>query len=301
MQVWLFQAVPKNYDLTKEVPHKKIEDWPIRAYRREMQVGDVVLLWQAGRKAGIYALGELSSEPYERPFAGKGEKTSARTTEWCVDVKYVRLLRHPILKPELVEHPVLGQLSVLRQPFFGTSFRVEQEQWIALQDLISQDAPSDLETIIQDTGREEAENGVFDPKDIQDARKRILVAIVRRRGQPAFRQKLLGIYSGRCSVTGCDVEQALEAAHISPYKGEKTNHPSNGLLMRADLHTLFDLHLVSVDTATMTLLLASALKHTSYGELEGRRLSLPKSNAHKPSKAALDQHRVEFEKRQTSQ
>jgi HNH endonuclease len=32
----------------------------------------------------------------------------------------------------------------------------------------------------------------------------------------------------------------LEAAHISPYRGEEDNHPENGLLLRADLHTLFD-------------------------------------------------------------
>ncbi|MEH1887220.1 MULTISPECIES: HNH endonuclease signature motif containing protein [unclassified Nostoc] len=41
-------------------------------------------------------------------------------------------------------------------------------------------------------------------------------------------------------ITNFDAEVALEAAHIIPYSETENNHPSNGLLLRADLHTLFD-------------------------------------------------------------
>ena len=55
-----------------------------------------------------------------------------------------------------------------------------------------------------------------------------------------FRDALIGAYAGRCAITGCSVLDILEAAHITPYLGPDTNHVTNGLLLRADLHTLFD-------------------------------------------------------------
>ena len=47
-------------------------------------------------------------------------------------------------------------------------------------------------------------------------------------------------------MTGCTVFAVLEAAHIKPYQGENDNHPQNGLLLRADIHTLFDLNLLGI-------------------------------------------------------
>ncbi len=68
-----------------------------------------------------------------------------------------------------------------------------------------------------------------------DARVATRGAIMRRQGQGRFRQQLLDAYDGRCCMTACDVEPVLEAAHISPYRGEHTNRVWNGLLLRADL------------------------------------------------------------------
>lgn len=48
-------------------------------------------------------------------------------------------------------------------------------------------------------------------------------------------------------MTGSRAEAVLEAAHDIGYKGPKTNRPQNRLLLRSDLHTLFDLRLVAVD------------------------------------------------------
>jgi hypothetical protein len=80
----------------------------------------------------------------------------------------------------------------------------------------------------------------------KDARKRIDQTIVQRQGQPAFRNALMDAYERRCAITGCDVGDVLEAAHISPYLGEHTNRVTNGLLLRADIHTLFDRGLIKV-------------------------------------------------------
>lgn len=87
----------------------------------------------------------------------------------------------------------------------------------------------------------------FDPTDIQDGRKKIERMVTQRQGQPAFRNALMDAYERRCAVTGCAIDDVLEAAHISPYLGEHTNHVTNGLLLRADIHTLFDRGLIKVD------------------------------------------------------
>lgn len=135
--------------------------------------------------------------------------------------------------------------------------------------------------------------GVFDPSGISDAREHVLSSIVRRRGRPAFRQQLLAAYRVRCAFSGYDVEAVLEAAHISPYMGPETNHPTNGMLLRADLHTLFDLKLIAIDVATMSLLIAPMLAGTCYEELRGRPIIIPEDPHSRPSREALEQHRTE--------
>jgi hypothetical protein len=90
------------------------------------------------------------------------------------------------------------------------------------------------------------ESGAFDASNEKDARAKTLRTIVQRRGQPQFRQKLITAYAGRCAMTGCAVPDILEAAHIKPYMGDHSNHVTNGLLLRADVHTLFDLGLVRI-------------------------------------------------------
>ncbi len=133
--------------------------------------------------------------------------------------------------------------------------------------------------------------GDFDVTDLADARQRVIAAIVRRQGQPAFRKALLGIYGGCCAFSGCRVPDVLDAAHILPYNGPATNHPQNGLLLRTDLHTLFDLGLLTVDTGNMTIITAPSLDGTEYADLAGRRIPVPKDSTVAPSRAALDAHR----------
>lgn len=132
---------------------------------------------------------------------------------------------------------------------------------------------------------------VFDPSSVLDSRQRAAVTIMLRRGQPRFRRDLLRVYEGRCAVSSCDAAEALEACHISPYRGEATNLITNGLLLRADLHTLFDLGLFVVDSRAMKIRIAPSLARTSYKDLAERTLRIPNDPAAAPSEAALDAHR----------
>jgi hypothetical protein len=134
--------------------------------------------------------------------------------------------------------------------------------------------------------------GEFDPESEGEGRDLVLSSICRRQGQPEFRRKLMEAYSARCSISGCDVRQTLEAAHIIPYCGPATNHPANGLLLRADLHVLFDLGLITVDPSTFAVLLAPGLRKTTYAEYEGKTLMLPLERTLRPSSAALKKHKA---------
>jgi hypothetical protein len=135
----------------------------------------------------------------------------------------------------------------------------------------------------------------FDPSNIEDERSRKNQAIVQRLGQSGFRKALLLAYDGRCAVSGFGVERTLQAAHIISYMGETTNHVSNGLLLRADLHNLFDSFLLSIDPETFTVHIALGLRDTPYGELSGKKIALPAGESLRPNRDALKKHFDVFE------
>lgn len=132
----------------------------------------------------------------------------------------------------------------------------------------------------------------FNPQNVGDSRRKVLAEICRRQGQSGFREMLCRAYENTCAITGCTLLPVLEAAHIHPYKGQHTNIASNGLLLRADIHTLFDLYLIAIDSPTMTTLIAPELSHTEYGTLLGRHVRIPSSVADRASPEALDWHRA---------
>lgn len=127
---------------------------------------------------------------------------------------------------------------------------------------------------------------VFDPRNLPDGREYDRRAILRRQGQPAFRLALLRAYDGKCAVTGCDVAAVLQAAHIIPYRGAATDRVENGLLLRADIHDLFDLGKLDFDDE-WRVRLHDDLRDSLYEELEGRALRMPREARQRPSLPAL--------------
>ncbi len=142
---------------------------------------------------------------------------------------------------------------------------------------------------------ERAENAVavslpgaaFDASNTDDSRARTLKTIAQRRGQPAFRKALLAAYDGKCAITGCSVIAILEAAHVVPYLGDHTNHVQNGMLLRADVHTLFDLGLIAIEPVTYQVQVSDELRASDYGCFHGTQLRLPKHAEMWPDTKAL--------------
>lgn len=119
-----------------------------------------------------------------------------------------------------------------------------------------------------------------------DQRRRVKAEIVVRQGQQAFRQSLLDAYGYRCAISGETATEVLEAAHITPYMGPKSNRVSNGLLLRGDLHTLFDLDLLAIDEQ-LRVNLSDSLRGTGYWAFNGKKIRAPKVASDGPVRAKL--------------
>lgn len=129
----------------------------------------------------------------------------------------------------------------------------------------------------------------FDPKGQDDARARVLRQVVQRQGQRKFRQSLIAAYGGCCAITGCPVTALLEAAHITPYLGPDTNSITNGLLLRADLHTLWDLGLLAVEPGERKVWVSPKVNDSTYQALSGKLLTEPAHPSQQPAFSALQQ------------
>lgn len=140
------------------------------------------------------------------------------------------------------------------------------------------------ESTIQDSRKS------FRLNELKDLRTYSIAQVVSRRGQSKFRSSLLNAYNAKCAITSCDAYEALEAAHITPYKGPESNHAQNGVLLRADIHSLFDLGLISINPENFLVSIADKLQTTAYGDLQGRKISLPDDEALRPNREALAAH-----------
>ncbi len=127
--------------------------------------------------------------------------------------------------------------------------------------------------------------------------KRIERAIKERRGQPMFRRELLQVYGGRCAVTGCEETSVLEAAHIVGFSKKGRYEARNGLLLRADWHTLFDLGLWAVNPNRFTIEVSPRINDREYTRFHGRKIYRPSDPKLSPVRDALSRRYNQFKKR----
>lgn len=115
-----------------------------------------------------------------------------------------------------------------------------------------------------------------------------------RLGQATFRIAVLDAYGRGCAVTEEHSLPALEASHIRPYAQDGPHEIRNGLLLRADIHRLFDTGYATV-TPDLRLEVSSRLRDDyrngrSYYPLQGARVHVPATAAHQPDRAFLEWH-----------
>jgi putative restriction endonuclease len=115
-----------------------------------------------------------------------------------------------------------------------------------------------------------------------------------RLGQGSFRVIVTDAYDRRCSMTGERTLPVLQAAHIRPYGLGGPHDPRNGLLLRSDLHTLFDRGYVTV-TPELKVEVSNRIREEfengrDYYKLHGQPLREPVRAQWRPSRDFLDWH-----------
>jgi hypothetical protein len=142
-------------------------------------------------------------------------------------------------------------------------------------------------TYVESTHREDADHEV--------QRRKRLGKIASRPDQKKFSETLRHNYGGQCAVTGCTTAEALEAAHIRTLNGSRDdNDPSNGILLRADIHALLDSHLITISEDTTQIEISDKLTDEFYKSLNGKRLLRP-SKGPAPSRKNVKAHRLLFQ------
>jgi len=135
----------------------------------------------------------------------------------------------------------------------------------------------------------------FNPQNFNESIEKTLREITLRRGQLKFRSQLIKIYDGKCAMTETNVIQVLQAAHIFPYKGEGTNVVTNGILLRSDIHDLYDLSLIGIDEE-YKIVVSHELDGSEYENLNGKKNYLPSDQKNWPSKESLKNKPLPYRK-----
>jgi putative restriction endonuclease len=116
-----------------------------------------------------------------------------------------------------------------------------------------------------------------------------------RLGQGAFRLAVTDAYNRECAITGGRVLPALEAAHIQSYASGGEHEVSNGLLLRRDIHSVFDAGYLTFDQ-DLRVVVSERVRTdfnngNEYRRLHGERLRLPPNPTFQPNPARLQWHR----------
>jgi putative restriction endonuclease len=244
--------------------------------------------------------------PISLAWEAFGEGNGVRSLSEMRDriAKYRRVPMQP------TENPTIGCI-LLAEPFFFS-----EAQWIAV--------PPDFSlNIVQGKGydSEDGLNGKvlwegiterlatratadFDTGPatiaaIENARYGEPVLVRPRLGQGIFRVIVTDAYERRCTITGERTLPVLDAAHIKPYSSGGPHDPENGLLLRSDLHTLFDQGYITVDADQLKVVVSSRIREEfengrDYYQLQGTAIRLPRESDALPSREYLAFHNSVF-------
>jgi putative restriction endonuclease len=118
--------------------------------------------------------------------------------------------------------------------------------------------------------------------------------VLLRLGQGSFRVVVTDLYERRCAVTGERTLPVLQAGHIKPCAASGPHDPTTGLLLRSDLHTLFDRRYATV-TPELRFAVSKRIKDEfengrDYYALDGRPLRPPARPEFAPAREYLDWH-----------
>jgi putative restriction endonuclease len=115
-----------------------------------------------------------------------------------------------------------------------------------------------------------------------------------RLGQTAFKTLVLTAYHRRCAITGAKIQPVLEAAHIRPVSSDGEHRVDNGLLLRSDVHTLFDRGYLGVDGKYRLHVSSRLRSEFANGEefyvRANEQITIPDRPVERPARDAVEWH-----------
>jgi len=257
------------------------EEWWRCAAHKKIHLGDRAYLLKQGRPIGIFGRGTVVGKPEnESPgLSGKGAKQ--------VLIRFEASRDDVLWDPE--EQFLVDETQLLDLPAPKKQWQ-NQASGIALEPK----AARAIDSIILDSilvGRGQSSSADEVAQEV--ARRNKLIEQWIRPDQQFFSQTIRENYRNKCAVTGCVTRAALEAAHISTQKGLDNNSPANGILLRSDIHALFDRLLITLSVDGMQLEVSPELTDPSYSSLRTVMVARPERGS-PPSTENIREHRNRF-------
>jgi hypothetical protein len=122
---WIFQGNLKIYDVVSALNDNALKSWSVKAHKDSIQIGDQLILWVSGNKAGCYALAEVTSDIFEAKDDESEMRyyVDSRTNDISsrVSIKITHnLAANPILKEQIQG---IKDLNLLKAGSQGTNFK----------------------------------------------------------------------------------------------------------------------------------------------------------------------------------
>jgi hypothetical protein len=156
------------------------------------------------------------------------------------------------------------------------------------------DWDNDLKNIIVIENIVEEPESIYITEAANDSDFRLIERQIRlRRGQNKLRENLFKLYNQQCCISQYNTREVLHACHIMPHTLEGNNSSTNALLLRADIHDLFDSNLLGIHPETLAVNLKSDLLNSKYQHLQGVQL-LKRTDGKLPDKRSLIQRWKSF-------
>ncbi len=278
---WPYENLPKLVDTFRSRGAVE-ETWRCAAHRR-IRVGDrAYLLKQGPPNRGIFGRGTVVGKPVKYRGRPTGENP------WSVPIRF-DVLSDP------KEHFLVNEEQLLKLAAPPRRWNT-QASGVKLE----RDAARQIDEVIDSFhtgGIDPVERAFQDAATQEIARHRKLGELARRPGQRVFSDEIRRNYRHTCALTGCITSDALQAAHVHTQKGIDDNSMTNGLLLRSDIHTLFDAFLITLSPDGTKVEVSSELTDPSYAFLRNVLVRQPQIGP-SPSAENIRKHRKRFSERQ---
>lgn len=137
-------------------------------------------------------------------------------------------------------------------------------------------------------GLSEDEKDTLRKADGFDGEAYVAAQVMRRRRQDAFRKNVLEAYGGKCALTEVSTRNVLQAAHIDSFAKSQSHAVTNGILLRADVHLLYDAHLLTIRPDSGRIVVSDWVQDPMYRDLDGRQMRFPKNKDYRPDEQLLE-------------